>query len=213
MLIGCRSAVIHRVLQNKLPGSPVMFFFFDVRDEKKTVVHGCLRSLIMQLSSHHDNFKQSKFYLWYKGVSAFEPENQLLQILCEMLQERKQAFIVLDGLDECTQWSELLHCIETLRSKCRQTNLHILLSSRRNVDIEQGLKPLVTAKMSIDEIYSSLAIQKFVDKQLEEDPRLRVLPSDLRAAIRKRLADGSYGMWVISLTSLNIAEYMIGFDG
>ena len=89
-------------------------------------------------------------------------DKRLLNLLCDTLKKKGEAFIIFNRLDECGQWPELLYCIKILKRKSGRRNLHLLLNNRRNVTIKQGLKQLGPAKLSINEIYSIFAIGKFV---------------------------------------------------
>ena len=65
-----------------------------------------------------------------------------------MIQDLPQSYIVLDALDECTQRAELVEIFETMMG-WKVPNLHLLVTSRREHDIESSLKGYVDPRNSI----------------------------------------------------------------
>ncbi|KAG4442256.1 hypothetical protein IFR05_002247 [Cadophora sp. M221] len=194
------SAIIDKISNEvRQDKSIVLYFYFDAR----STVEGLLESLISQ--SLLSLTQSSRFEPASNTSSPVEdlstpfPErtgNYLQKFVYEVvLSNARDSFVFLDGLDECVEWPALFQFIQLLR---RSPDLHILLSSRRNLDIEKDLKSLDTVDLSIEEVFPFSTIEKYVDRELEQDPRLQLLSSDLKIAIRERVLRGSSGMfrWV-----------------
>lgn len=67
----------------------------------------------------------------------------LIQVLEETLAVFACANVVLDALDECFDREDLLRIPETMNG-WRQESLHILVTSRRERDLKEGLQGLTT---------------------------------------------------------------------
>ena len=65
----------------------------------------------------------------------------LLATLLQMMTAFREIFIILDALDESVERPELLADIEEI-FEWENTNLHILITSRREKDIEESLARL-----------------------------------------------------------------------
>ena len=86
----------------------------------------------------------------------------------------KDTYLILDALDECVERSELLINLERIMS-WEDANLHILVTSRREQDIEDALTPLIEAKDQIG-IQSALVnadIRVYIRDRLQIDRKLK----------------------------------------
>ena len=91
-----------------------------------------------------------------------------------MVREFKGVYIILDALDECEDRGKLLEDIETITG-WELENLHILVTSRREKDIEESLDPLVdgTKKICIQSALVNDDIRTYVHKRLRTDQKLK----------------------------------------
>ncbi|KAF2681187.1 hypothetical protein K458DRAFT_433717 [Lentithecium fluviatile CBS 122367] len=84
-----------------------------------------------------------------------------------------KVYIFLDALDECTQRSELLDVLEAVAGWQLQ-NLHLLMTSRKEQDIESSLKGYVdegdTGCLQSDVVDKD--IQRYVQQRLSDDKSL-----------------------------------------
>jgi hypothetical protein len=125
---------------------------------------------------------------------------------------------VLDALDECTQRAELMEMIETMVGWKIQ-NLHLLVTSRRERDIESSLEGFVDPQNSIclqSEVVDK-DIQRYVRQRLSNDKRLRKWEKDssMIGQIENVLISGAKGMYVCLFRShwnLTLIT-MLGFGG
>jgi hypothetical protein len=97
-----------------------------------------------------------------------------MDALQSMIQDLPQSYIMLDALDECTQRAELMEIFETMVG-WKVPNLHLLVTSRRERDIESSLEGFVGPQNSIclqSEVVDK-DIQRYVQQRLSDDKRLR----------------------------------------
>ena len=139
------------------------YFYFDFRDVDKQSRRKLLPSLLVQLSTRSDTFRNILFHLYeaYDNGAHWPNDKALMQCLQEMLAVPNQGpvYIILDALDECPDTSDVpspreqvLDLVKHL-SSLRLPNLRICITSRLEVDISEGLKSLVSQTVSLQDEY------------------------------------------------------------
>jgi hypothetical protein len=120
-------------------------------------------------------------------------------------------YIVLDGVDEVQYGPKRNAIIKLLRliSALGLPGLHLLVSSRREVDIETALtcldrwQPLHITQQSVE-----MDLNIFVTNQISDSQKLRSQPEHVKDEIKHRLVGGANGMY------LNVALHIMVFaDG
>lgn len=121
----------------------------------------------------------------------------LKDMLFNLIEELDQAYIVIDALDECPKIGEreqLLTVIEEMMQR-PVNNLHILVTSRREPDIEEHLVPLLTSPaVALQGSDVDLDIQLHITHQLTTDAKLKRWPNDIKSEIETTLLNGAHGM-------------------
>lgn len=122
----------------------LLYFYFDFTDSRKQSFESTLRSLICQIYYQNDNAKKhidslySSPYLRGKEQPRFE---SLQKIFTEMIDSLEEVWIVLDALDECTPRDELLAWLRSVNQNISiKINMHLLVTSRPEQDIESAIK-------------------------------------------------------------------------
>jgi hypothetical protein len=154
----------------------VLYFYFDFNEAEKQQHEKMIRSLIIQLSFRCKDTPrdlQSLFSFCRDGDRP-PPLDELLAILQKMIREFKGIYIILDALDECGDRGKLLEDIETITG-WELENLHILVTSRREKDIEESLDSLVdgTNKICIQSALVNDDIRTYIYKRLRTDQKLK----------------------------------------
>ena len=125
------------------PETAVAFFYFDFADREKQKCGNMVRSLITQLCPPNGNVPQA--LRWHYSSCAYgktQPSlKSLLSLLCEMIQQFQEVFIILDALDECGEGEKLLQVIENIAG-WKLDGLHILLTSRKEHNIEKRMEKI-----------------------------------------------------------------------
>jgi hypothetical protein len=182
------------------------YFYFDFNDAQKQDPELMLRSLLCQL--------MQRSVVIPKGVDALfsscengkrQPSfHALLEITRQAAQEFTHIYIVLDALDECTQRSELMNMLETVAG-WQLDNLHLLMTSRKERDIETSLESYVGEEdaVCLQRDVVDQDIQRYVQQRLYDDKSLAKWNKD--AAVRREIEDalmgGARGMYVCSPNS------------
>jgi hypothetical protein len=121
----------------------------------------------------------------------------LLDVLQELLFQFPEAYIILDALDECPIRAELLSILKSI-AEWQLDKLHLLVTSRKEADIEIALEYLVESSNVIC-LQSKLVDQdilKYVHQRLSADQNLRKWQKDpsIIHEIETVLMNGAQGM-------------------
>jgi len=202
-------------LKNNGPAK-LAYFYFSFRRTEKQGVMALKYSLLVQLVHQlvvEDPTKRDWYYIpeafhaLYRRnqpASLAPTKQEVDETLMQVLSECKQAYIVIDALDECPLREDRPQVLEFLVELCRHApkNAHILITSREEEDIKTafsepkyGLKRVSIQNKQVDS-----DIRKHVERCMTDDPRMKgkTWPPSLRADIVKELtkkADGVF-RWV-----------------
>ncbi|KAA8616923.1 vegetative incompatibility protein HET-E-1 [Pyrenophora tritici-repentis] len=197
------STIIEHLLQHCYDDTSMVtaYFYFDFNDTQKQDPKLMLRSLLYQLL-------QSSVVI-PKGVDALisscengkrQPSlHTLLEVTRQAMQEFTQVYVILDALDECTQRSELMDMLETV-ARWQLNGLHLLMTSRKERDIERSLESYVGEEDTIclQRDVVDKDIQRYVQQRLRDDKGLAKWNKDaaIRQEIEAALMSGARGMYV-----------------
>jgi hypothetical protein len=197
------SIIIEHLLQHCRDDATIVtaYFYFDFNDTQKQDPELMLRSLLRQLLQ--------RLFTAPKGVDALfsscgngqrQPSlHALLEVILQVMQQFTHVYIVLDALDECTQREELMDMLETVAG-WQLGNVHLLMTSRKEGDIESSLKTYVQEEDTIclQRDVVDKDIQLYVRQRLSDDKTLTKWNKDaaVRQEIETALMRGACGMYV-----------------
>jgi hypothetical protein len=200
------STVIEHLLQHCHSDTRMVtaYFYFDFNDAQKQDPKLMLRSLLCQLVQ--------RLVIIPKGVEALfsscengrrePPLHALLEVIRQAAREFTQVYLVLDALDECTQRSELMDVLEKVAG-WQLNNLHLLMTSRKERDIESSLEDYIEEEdtLCLQRDIVDKDIQLYVQQRLSRDKSLAKWNKDLavRQEIEAALMRGARGMYVCLL--------------
>jgi hypothetical protein len=118
---------------------------------------------------------------------------ELVAVLNAMIVNFRETYIILDGLDECSEREELLELIVEING-WMGGDIHMLATSRKERDIEEALSPLLTCQICIQSAQVNGDIQLHIRERLENDPKLKKWGSKLHEEIEETLMDRAHGM-------------------
>jgi len=182
------------------------FFYFDFRDkDKKQDFRNFVTSLLVQLSAYSSSCCKiiSRIYS-ARGKGTQQPSNgALTNCLREMLSvvAQQPIYIIVDALDECpdssgmpTPREAVLNLLEGLVG-LRIPKLHICVTSRLEVDIQNVLGPLGGSVISLhDESGQMKDISDYVSNVVYSDKKMRRWRSDEKELVVKELSKKADGM-------------------
>jgi len=199
----CSSTIIRHLQQiSELQHNfAVVYFYFDFNTTAKQEMTACLSSIVAQLCTQLSTLPShlSQFYERFNRGNLRPSLHELTVILCEAIQSLNHTFIVIDALDECPKGDErdsLFTVLSDIKSKSLQ-NLHVLVTSRREPDIESVLSPLLTSQsISLQCSGVDWDIEAHISSVLATDPKLQKWSNEIKQEIGTTLTKGANGMQV-----------------
>ncbi|KAK5713276.1 hypothetical protein LTR17_017691 [Elasticomyces elasticus] len=121
------------------------YFYYDFNDSAKRDPVNMIKSLLYQFLEQGVRIPQSlqSAYASCSNMRRSVSLDQLLDALHETIRFCPASYIVLDALDECTARVELLDMLQRIHS-WNVSTLHIVATSRQDVDIEGRMEKLTT---------------------------------------------------------------------
>lgn len=182
------------------PNLAIAYFYFDFNESEKQNATSFVTSLIAQLCNHVVDLPEKLKELYKacnngRGLAALDT---LLVALYAMAEKFDDVFIVADALDECpndgTLREELLELIKDMSTRS-SSNIHFLVTSRLESDIEELLRSLSTTRV-IPIQGSSLEadINSYICNEISSNPKLKKIPIEEQKKIEKHLIAGANGM-------------------
>ncbi|KAF1994379.1 ankyrin [Amniculicola lignicola CBS 123094] len=192
------------------------YFYCSQNEDQRRKAVDILRSIVKQLAVAPSNKIHRELIDIYERkelsgfASAYLSLEETQQILYQTVSSFDETIIVLDALDECYEQdrSTLITAFEkVLKSPPR---VRIMISSRRNIDIERQLKK--ESNVGIEATDNKNDIRTFLKAKIEEDTQRRmrlginIIPSKLTHRIENTIFRGSEGMF--QWASLQIAQLL-----
>ncbi|KAG6904884.1 hypothetical protein DXG01_006459, partial [Tephrocybe rancida] len=184
--------------ERKNPPFGIAYFFFDGRDSQNALqLHeNLIRSLISQFSHQRGGIPTELADLYKRCGDYQQPlVNQLQDVLRNILNGFLHAYIVIDALDECANREETLLWVNKVVSNTdwAADNLHIMVTSRPERDIEEVLGSFDPSAIDIGNVTANHDIIKYLKHQVEL--KLKRYNKNIREEIMSSLrghAGGSY---------------------
>ncbi len=198
---GCGKSVLSFTIITHLMDSShgdalIAYFYFDFQRQEQQTVDGFLRSLIRQIASRGSGAYESLRGV-YESCSngQTKPTTQsLVTVLRKLLQASRSVDIVIDAADECNERQNLLQLLEEIK-QWNINGLHLLVTSRREKDIEDALNPLLSGRISLEKSAIESDIRDFIRHKVHSDgSKLLKWPVDIRSDIEMTLLEGADGM-------------------
>jgi hypothetical protein len=177
------------------PSLAIAFFYFDFTEPQKRHHASFVLALIIQLSTQCATTFRALATLHAEcnhGLS--QPTTAaLMKILQDTIGSLRHAYVVLDALDECMEREKLCGLIEQIVD-WELDGLHLLVTSRREKDIEDHLSPRVSGQIDIQSTLVDADIRVHLREQLQTDIKFKIWPPEVQQEIETTLMNGAHGM-------------------
>ncbi len=193
------STAIYSLFERREKESTVVYFYFDFQIREKQLLKGLLKSMADQLFTHnHQTFEiMEESYNSHSCGRSTPSLQDLKTVIRKLINKSAAVYLVIDALDECEDIEDLLETLEEITC-WKQTNVHILVTSRRETCIEDSLKDIATNEISLEESVVDEDIRSYVRHQLQHEKKYSKWSHDIRMEIETALLQGAHGMfrWV-----------------
>lgn len=173
------------------------FFYFDFNNgHQQTLIQllCCLLGQMLPKSPSCFEILRSLYCEYGQGTSCPAP-NSLIACLHKALGSFDDIFVVIDALDECTTTEELMTFLETA-IEWELPSLHLLLTSRKTIEIDEVLTTLVQASAALTPGDIDPDIQRYLSRVLRDDKDFKRWDRKSLAEIEDVLAKRASGMYV-----------------
>ena len=151
----------------------IAYYYFDFNEFKKQTCESLACSLVTQLYNRiPEDLRTMETLFMQCGEGQRKPTiKNLIQALRELTEQFREVYFILDALDECVEIPEVMSLINEVRG-WHDENLHILVTSRKEVVIEKGFRSLITDQVPIQNAFVDADIKLLVRECLSNDPEL-----------------------------------------
>ncbi|RSL89352.1 hypothetical protein BHE90_001645 [Fusarium euwallaceae] len=197
------STIINHLLQHceDKPTSGVAYFYFDYTNASISQHHNrLLRSLIEQLSSQNGGVPKTlkTLYERCRHGTTQPTEAELTQTLRNVIQLFSPCYLVIDAVDESKEKQEFLKLLNVIAGQWRLPQVHLLVTSRTELDTEIPKRTWKGVTMSIQDGIVGDVESQVISTLGDENGALGQWDLDKRDMIAKSLIENSRGnfRWV-----------------
>jgi Cdc6-like AAA superfamily ATPase len=193
----CSTIIDHIIekLGSTSNGAQCAYFYFDFQTKWKD--DDMLRSIIAQLCAGKNNVPRELHHLYQQCCNGQQQPRKasLLEIL-SLLTISSRNFIVVDALDECMASAGRADLLETIEEMVKGSkHLNVLVTSRKERDIEKKLKILFEYNIALEENVIDSDIALHIQEALKNDTELSSWDPDSKKDIEQTLIKGARGMY------------------
>ena len=179
------------------------FFYCSFANAESLIVKNVLGSILAQICMSNpaiqDKVASRVLESRKPSLSSSSPsslgEAAMVDLISESLQEREDAYILVDGINECDDPQLILSWLSLISNSSLTCSIHLFISSINEKDIESAMEPLpnvMRETLQHGDIQND--VHSLVRASLNSDPRLRRHSPELKEEIEWALTTGAKGM-------------------
>ena len=155
-----------------------------------------IRSLLFQVTLQQQNRLQVLEQLYQKCRNGQQQpaEDVIRSLLKDAVACTGHKYIILDAMDECADREDLLTFIHELVNS-QQQGLHVMITSRREKDIEEQLDFLANYIINIQSAIVDEDIRVYIHDRLTTDRKLKKWPIAVQEEITTAMMEKARGMY------------------
>ncbi|KAF2667457.1 hypothetical protein BT63DRAFT_292722 [Microthyrium microscopicum] len=195
------SASIIEDVQQSRPGLALAFFYFSFNDPEKQLFDSFCRSIFQQLTRQALIIPKPIKELFRSCTSGRRTPTvyELVKVLGDLVGAFPGCYLIVDALDESSEPDNVLRLLKDLWSRENIPHLHILMTSRKERDIELSLSGFVADEDCVSLQTKSVDedIRRYVQYCWDHDPKFKKWRknSELKAQVEKSLMLKASGMF------------------
>jgi hypothetical protein len=173
------------------------YFFFSFRETEKQKASNLPRSILAQLLQQAVTIPETVL-TFHNEYQHGKPSERGVMDAIQALLTGPQVLIIIDALDECPntdeERAELCNILQKMHSWGYE-RLHLLVASRKEVDLTKALRPIITQPpLGVQGAVVKADIRKFVRTQLHMNPKFSKWSPELQSEIEETLVTESGAM-------------------
>ncbi|KAI9819646.1 MAG: hypothetical protein M1826_001107 [Phylliscum demangeonii] len=171
------------------------YFYFDFSCSETQRLANLLRSLALQLWDRCTitSKELEKLYATHQQGEQPPTVDDLITILRCLVETFAQVYIIVDALDECSDRERLLDVVNQI-VEWKLSSLHLLVTSRKEIDIEARLHDLQPVLISVQMGHVDSDIRLHVRQCLLTETKLRKWPAPVQIEMEEALVTGAQGV-------------------
>ncbi len=191
--------ILHRCDSDKT--LMVAYFYIDFSETETQIPENMIRSLLKQICCQYHSAAQELDSLYSSCANGTQQPtfDQLLSVSQRLLSgiKDRDIFFIIDALDESKEREKLLRLLKRINEQ-KHPKLHILVTSRPELEIEKSLKAMTNdeARICIQSKLIQEDILTYIQDRLESDDSLErfKLQPKIQQEIREALTEKADGM-------------------
>jgi len=120
-------------------------------------------------------------------------DDKLQDALRQLISGFDITYILIDALDECFDWEEILEFIETLH-KWDLWQCHLLITSRKELRIVESIMAMKPMEVDMSQMPVDNDIKKYIDFMLHSSVELKKWKPNEKSLIKQVLVKKAKGM-------------------
>ena len=136
--------------------------------------------------------------LYKKHGGLYNPTwEELLGLLKELLNCFKQNYVVIDALDECDEYEQLFTKVITIIHGWQLSNVHFLMTSRREQHILETMQECITIEIYISAELIESDITSYIHAAVGAGPKFKRWSHTVKDHVKEVLTNGANGMYAL----------------
>ena len=177
------------------PETGLAYFYFDIGDRTKQTTRDLLSHLVLALTARSKNYSNMES-LYEKHGGMYNPTwDELLGLLKELLNCFKQNYIMIDALDECDEYEELFTKVITIIHGWQLSNVHLLMTSRREHHILVNMRECATVEICLSAELVGSDIISYIHAAVEANSKFNMWSHTVKEHVKEVLISGANGMY------------------
>lgn len=184
--------------------SMLLYYFFDFAARDKHIVSSFLHCLLSQAIVQRREIPEPIHSLYVEHKKGFQhpSDKVLLNALYDVLNSAEPGFLIVDGMDECSDRQALLDAIETILG-WQLEHLHILAVSREEKDIDKTFTHFKSEHLRLEGEKVNEDIRQYIQGRVQKERWLKKWPAEIQQEIISVVAEKAGDMFRLATLQLN----------
>ncbi|KAK6516956.1 hypothetical protein TWF506_006836 [Arthrobotrys conoides] len=198
-------STIIEYMKKQSPPLNIVYYYFDFSDAKKQSFGSFLRSAIYQLLEEMPEIPEAATDLYETHLGLQQPTNEEFSKVFMALVSKTKVFVIVDAIDECPR-QERSSFFQNFVGKLHP-NINLLMTSRREHDIERALDGIFTNAVSIEDSKVDEDVRIHVANAMAAHPAFQCWKSTtLRKEVLDTIVAGCRGMFRWAVCQLDVMK-------